>query len=207
MRKTTDSQSNQCNFISVGIRALGAVLVPVLLTLLPINTQAQSPGPAELLTQLAAFPHAQTVDESQEQVLDYLVGLGAMQKVSGVWQLKHSERISGQLTRYTWQIVDGFSSREVTAELEQEQAQESQLLYACDGRSCGPGAQWANRVFSQRLLYGRADLQSYRVYGGENDVGTEYRVLIFSAARTADRQYLHAEFLQADVQRSESLEQ
>ena len=208
LHRTTFGQSNQGKRLSTGIRVVGAVLLAVL----SINTQAQQPraagpAPAELLTQLAAFPHAQTVNESQAQVLDYEIGLGAMQKVGGAWRLKHSERISGLLTRNTWQIVDGFSSREVMDGLEQRLAQDSQLLYACDGRSCGPGAQWANRVFRQRLLYGREDLQAYRVYGGENETGAQYRVLIFSAARTADRQYLHAELLQTGVQPDEGTAQ
>ena len=98
------------------------------------------------------------------------------------------------MTRYTWQIVDGFSSNEVLEELEAE-LQDSELLFSCEGRSCGQGVQWANRVFRERVLYGRDDLQRYRVYGSGEQEGGRYRVLLFSSSRTADRQYLHAEFL------------
>ncbi len=71
----------------------------------------------ELLQQLNEYPHAQTISLAQEDVLDYEVGLGAMQKIGGAWRFKHSERFNGVLTRYTWQIVDGFTSLEVMAEL------------------------------------------------------------------------------------------
>lgn len=157
---------------------------------------AAQDSPVLLLQQMDEFPHARQVSYSREQVLDYELGLGAMQKVRGVWQLKDSERLSGKLTRYTWQIIDGFSSLEVMQELESELQQRDglQTLFQCQGRACGSGAQWANRVFHQRILYGRDDLQHYAVY--QLDEGAEYRLAIFSAARTADRQYLHVELLE-----------
>lgn len=161
--------------------------------------------PTALLQELREFPHAKSILDRQDVVVDYQVGLGAIQKVRGTWQLKHSERKSGLLTRYTWQIVDGFSSQEVMAGLEQRLA-DSKLLYSCDGRSCGPGVQWANRIFGQRLLYGRENRQAYRVYGGENEAGDEYRLLIYSAERSTDRQYLHAELLQTNTSIESSLD-
>jgi hypothetical protein len=67
-------------------------------------------------------------------------------------------------------------------------------LFSCDGRACGRAVQWANRVFGQRVLFGREDLQRYAVFAlpGEN----AGRLLVYSAERTADRQYLHVEWLQ-----------
>jgi len=97
------------------------------------------------------------------------------------------------LVRYTWQITDGFSSSEVLAEIEAA-VKGGQLLFSCEGRSCGQGVQWANRVFGERVLYGRDDLQRYRVYAPTE--GDDYRLVLFSSARTADRQYLHAELLE-----------
>ena len=157
---------------------------------------SQGQNSDEFLVRLNDYPHAQLLDNSQETVIDYEIGLGAMQKVRGAWRFKDSERLSGELTRYTWQIVDGFSSQEVMTELEQAIGAEegAELLFQCAGRACGHGAQWANRVFRQRVLYGRDDLQRYRVYGVNE--GGESRLVIYSSARTADRQYLHVELLQ-----------
>lgn len=157
---------------------------------------AQAETAAQLLQQLNDFPYSRTLDFSETQVRDYEVGLGAMRKVAGAWTFKHSERLDGLLTSYTWQIVDGFTSLEVLEELEASIAEGSKgtLLFACDGRACGPSAQWANRVFRQRLLYGRAELQRYRVFA----IGDEpYDLLqVYSGSRTADRQYLHAQLLE-----------
>jgi hypothetical protein len=152
-------------------------------------------APGELLREIDRYPHARQVSASEEAVIDHEIGLGAMKKVRGVWQFKESERLTGVLTRYTWQIVDGFSSAEVMDELVSrvEALEGAELLFQCQARACGSGAQWANRVFRQRILYGREDLQRYRVYGLE--AGPGYRLVIYGAARTADRQYLHAELL------------
>jgi len=60
-------------------------------------------------------------------------------------------------------------------------------------RACGQGVQWANRVFHQPVLYGREELQRYRVYAiGADPLNL---LVIYASARTADRQYLHAETL------------
>ena len=164
-----------------------------------LATEALAATPEALLQQLDEFPHAREVAQSEVVVIDHEIGLGAMQKVRGAWRFKHSERHSGTLLRYTWQIVDGFTSLEVMQGLtEKVEAQEnSSLLFGCQGRACGNGAQWANRVFKQRLLYGRDDLQYYRVYALRADEA-DYRLVVYSSARTADRQYLHVDLLRID---------
>lgn len=151
--------------------------------------------PLDLVERLEKYPHAVSVSQFEGEVQDHEIGLGAIRKVSGAWRFKSSERLSGVLKRNTWQIVDGFTSVEVLAELEAalDQAGDSELLFACEGRSCGQGVQWANRVFGERVLYGREEMQRYRVYDlKETDT---YRVLLYSSARTADRQYMHMESL------------
>ena len=152
--------------------------------------------PLELLEQLNGYPHAEIVGQLRKEVRDYEVGLGAMQKVSGAWRFKHSERFSGILTRYTWQIVDGFTSIEVMDVLldEVKRQEGAQLLFSCDARDCGQGVQWANRVFQRSVLYGQDSMQRYRVFS----IGSDPRslLIVYASARTADRQYLHAEVLE-----------
>ncbi len=154
-------------------------------------------GAAEaLLARYDRFPHAEVVNQGSEPVLDHVVGLGPIQKVRGDWRLEDSERLTGQLSRYTWRIVDGFSSRalfeDATAEVEAMPG--SELLYACEARSCGRSVQWANRVFHQRVLYGTESSQRYRVYA-LRDGDREQRLVMYASARTSDRQYLHMELL------------
>ena len=171
-----------------------AFAVAALLFCLPVLPVFAS-DPVALLQKIDQYPHTKQVDRSEKAVIDHEVGLGALQKLRGAWRFDDSERLSGELFRYTWQIVDGFSSEEVMQQLVRhvEQLEDASLLYECSGRGCGNGSEWANRVFRQRILYGRSDAQRYRVYSlGENQ---EYRLLIYAALRTSDRQYLHAEAL------------
>ncbi len=171
----------------------GLLVAPLLLTI--HSLKAEGPSPAELLRQLDDYPHARQVAFSEGKVRDYELGLGAMQKIRGSWRFKHGERFSGDLLRYTWQLVDGYTSEEVLAELERKLVEGggAELLFSCESRACGHGAQWANRVFGQRVLYGRDELQRYRAYRVTAE--GEYRLALYASARTADRQYLHADLL------------
>lgn len=154
--------------------------------------------PKEVLEKLARELHMKTVQSSSDPVDDYEIGLGAMKKIRGVWGLKHSERLSGERLTYTWQVLDGFTSIEVMAELLTSLNIENsaKLLFSCDGRACGHGSQWASKVFGQRILYGAGDAQRYRVYALGEDFSN--RLIIYSSARSSDRQYLHIELLRTE---------
>ena len=180
-------------------RSLTRVILFALASLslsLPIGMSvAASPNVEALLLDLNAYPHAKQITHSEKEVIDHEIGLGAIRKVRGEWKLKESERLSGTLLSYTWQIVDGFTAAQVLEELLASVAnmEEASLLFTCQGRACGNGAQWANRVFRERVLYGRADQQRYAVYALSN--GEKYRLVAYSAARSEDRQYLRVDLL------------
>ncbi len=173
-----------------------SVLTVVFAWLVAGSAAAQSPvDSARWLALFEAYPHAKVIDQRTEQVRDMEVGLGALQKVRGAWRFKHAERFTGELYRTTWQILDGFSSTEVFEDLDQRLlAQDGiEAAFHCEGRSCGPSVQWANRVFRQRLLYGRDDTQLYTVYAVAGEPA--WRLVLYASGRTADRQYLHLDML------------
>lgn len=162
------------------------------------NALAETPDarPLTVLGEIDASPHIVQMTLTHQDVVDHQIGLGAMEKVSGIWRIKSSERRSGHMTSYTWQVIDGFSAEEVLTTLENAIGswEQSSLLFGCDGRACGHPTQWANRVFHERLLYGRVDLQRYRVYALEGK--RPGRLILYSASRSADRQYLQAQWLE-----------
>jgi hypothetical protein len=170
--------------------------IVALLCALCTRVSAQDLEPIALLEQLDAYPHATQIDYFEEPVIDHEIGLGAIQKSRGEWRFKRSVRLSGTLISYTWQITDGFTADEVMDELLDLVAKReaAELLFACKGRACGPSVQWANWVFSERVLYGREEMQRYRVYALAES--KNYRLVAYSAARTTDRQYLRVELLQ-----------
>ncbi|MEP4484692.1 MAG: DUF4892 domain-containing protein [Halioglobus sp.] len=177
-----------------------SICLSILLLLCSRSMASELAAVEGVLLQLDAYPHAVAIEGSQEQTIDHEVGLGALRKVAGSWRFKTSERVSGLLQRTTWQIVDGFTSSEVLSELENSVAElpDQVLLFSCEGRACGPGSQWASRVFGQRILYGRDEQQRYRVYR-ITEGQDEYRLLIYASARTSDRQYLHTDLLKMDA--------
>jgi hypothetical protein len=181
---------NPDNSLRAGLCILGGVCL-----LLAAQFSSAASDPEALLIKLDAYPHAQRISYSKTEVIDHEIGLGAMQKIRGDWRFKDSERLSGTLVSYTWQIVDGYTSAQVMEKLldEVQQGETASLLFSCEGRECGNGAEWANRVFNERVLYGRADMQRYAVYTIKGD--PEYRLVTYSSARTEDRQYLRADLL------------
>lgn len=170
----------------------------LILLVFPIAVLAQEQGEAipDFLAATDNSPHTERIAASSQDVVEHEIGLGAMRKVRGVWQFKDSARHDGVLTRVTWQVKDGFASVEVLEDLERDllALEGASVVFACDGRACGHANQWANRVFGQRLLYGKSDEQRYRVIALDSAAGSA-RVLLYSSARTADRQYLHADYL------------
>lgn len=172
------------------------------LACLPAHLKAaDQPGPLEVLETVAQFSQAELAEVSRgEPVRRHLIGLGAMQKVRGVWRPDESVRLSGTLSRFTWRALDSFPSEVLLEDVESDLGAVMTLepLFSCEARACGDSAQWANRIFAQRVLYGRADSQRYRVYSVSQG-GAEYRVMLYASARTSDRQYLHAEVLELDA--------
>ncbi|MFT7288316.1 MAG: hypothetical protein ACI87W_002434 [Halieaceae bacterium] len=156
--------------------------------------------PAAMLLAIDEFVHLEMHDSQlSSPVRDYLVALGAVQKIRGVWAPSDSERVSGLRTSYTWKLLDGYTSAEVLEEITGQfvAAGDTEPLFACEARACGRSVQWANRIFRQRLLYGVEVSQRYRAYRLQRD-GKEYRLLLYSSYRTGDRQYLHAEVIELD---------
>lgn len=154
--------------------------------------------PVNYLRALDEYPHLQSLDPMvDKKVRDYLVPLGAIEKIRGVWSPRESERHSGILRRFNWRVLDGYRSEELVAELGRrlDEDPRAELIFKCEARACGSSVQWANRIFNERLLYGTEESQRYRVYAVS--VGdSQYRMLIYGSARSSDRQYLHAEILE-----------
>ncbi|WP_439106786.1 DUF4892 domain-containing protein [Congregibacter sp.] len=169
----------------------------VLIVLAPTVAAAANRSPAEYFSALDDYAHLENIDvQSGRVVRDYLVPLGAIEKIRGAWAPRRSERLSGELAGYTWRVLDGYTTVEMIDELDERLGQDEGIskVFSCEARACGSSVQWANRIFQQRLLYGTEVSQRYRVYTLEHG-GDSYRLLIYGSARSSDRQYLHVEAL------------
>lgn len=145
-------------------------LIPTLILplLSPVSVAADpSLAPLAVLSNFGERAYLAATNQAETRAVNaYTVPLGAIQKVRGQWAPRKSERLSGTLYRYTWQVANGFSSEEVVNDLVEELADDArfELIYSCEARACGSSVQWANRIFEERLLYGREVSQRYFVY-------------------------------------------
>lgn len=126
------------------------------------------------------------VETSEVPAQPFLIPLGTMKKHAGVWRPEAFEPVAGTMVRTTWS-VSGIGVLELFEQWQQALLKQHTLRWSCSGRACGNAAEWASRVYGERLLYGRDESMRYAAF--RTDAGTW--VTLFSAARTADRQYLH----------------
>lgn len=124
------------------------------------------------------------------KTVGFPVPLGAMNKVRGIWQLERSENVSGQMIRTTWR-VDQSPVTDLFDSLKQELSGVGDLQFTCSDRACGNAAEWASRVYGERLLYGRDEYLRYAAFRLPDGAW----LTLFSAARTTDRQYLHLDIV------------
>lgn len=143
---------------------------------------------------LQPWSHAQEFNRKAPLETDYLLGLGALQKVGGRWRHKKSEALQGELTRVTWQIDDGYTAEEAFAWYSEQVPEAAELLFKCQGRSCGSSAQWASRVFSERVLYGHDERQHYAAWRLQRD-GSTWNIVLYAVDRANRRHFLHLDIL------------
>lgn len=158
-------------------------------------------GGLSTLSAVAAAPqfepwiHATEYSRKEPAAVDYLLGLGALQKIGGRWRHKHSEALIGELRSVTWQLKEGFTADEAFAWYVEQLPANAQLLFECEGRSCGSSAQWANRVFDERVLYGHDERQHYAAWRLQKDDVT-WVLVMYAVDRANRRHFLRMDLLE-----------
>ena len=164
----------------------------IIILLCPLSTLV---FPQQQRPQLEYYPHAKIHAEAAPAEVDYELGLGALQKVKNRWRLKHSERIKGVLERRTWQVTEGYTAEEAYQWYAQQLETMAELIYQCQGRSCGRSAKWADLIFQQRVLYGHDEGQHYGVWRIQQQEAL-YTVVLYAVDRSSQRHYVHLDLLQ-----------
>ena len=161
---------------------------------LPINA-SNNDVLADIFPEGQNYSDGEIIAESSEQDAKYTLGLGALQKIHGVWRHKKSIRLTGNLVRLTYQIPSDRKIEEVIKNLKNSLSSYAIELYKCKGRSCGSSAQWASVTFKKRELYGLDNYQHYLAYRLPFNSGV-YFVAIYGVKRANDRLYLHLDILE-----------
>ncbi|GAA6153200.1 DUF4892 domain-containing protein [Pseudoteredinibacter isoporae] len=133
--------------------------------------------------------------EQQQTREDWVLPLGPIERVDGLWQPEQSREFAGDLQRRTLEFDPEQSESAVYAAYRESLvAQGAQTLFSCQGRDCGRSNNWANRFFGIYQLYGREDsqrLSSFRWRSG----GKEHFALLYLVRRGNQRIYLQQEWL------------
>jgi hypothetical protein len=166
----------------------------MLVLLLAVSGAVVDTAPATA-ADFSPWAHATEHSRQEPHSSDYLLGLGALQKVGGRWRHKHSEGLRGELQSTTWQIAEGYTAEEAFEWYRQQLPVGAELLFECTGRSCGSSAQWADRVFSERVLYGHDERQHYATWRWQAS-GITTTVVLYAVDRANRRHFLRMDLLQ-----------
>jgi|TARA_B110001469_G_scaffold124617_1_gene138628 hypothetical protein len=140
--------------------------------------------------------NSRLVNQTQLETPYYILPTGSMRKVNGVVKAEYNLELSGQLTRYTWDMIPGLSAKTSHHKaLKELQLADAQVIFQCQGRSCGSSHKWANEVFGESRLYGLDKQQSYAALKQKTATGSNYFAL-YSTERGNKKVYLHLEMIQ-----------
>ncbi|MEY3038841.1 MAG: hypothetical protein RL143_1408 [Pseudomonadota bacterium] len=132
-------------------------------------------------------PLAKLDKELQQQTNDYRLALGAAVKINRTIRLGNEMRLSGELSRVTWEYPKSHEPSEALESVrEQLLSAGAELLFECEGRDCGASNIWANDLFQNPALYGRDDFQRYVALQLNGDF-----YAIYANRRGNQRVYLH----------------
>lgn len=130
---------------------------------------------------------AQLLDEKQQIEGHFRIAKGRIRGVNNRWQFEDEDNINGMASFRTWQLDDSVNYLDNVAYIKQrlEQA-DGEVIYQCQGRSCGASNIWANSYFNDWRLYGPDDRQYLWVSLQEQ----QYR-LLYLIERGNRKVYLH----------------
>jgi hypothetical protein len=95
---------------SLGMKYLYRSITALAIASVAALVGAEAPEPVSYLEELDQYPQLSRLsDHAPLAVRNHLVPLGAIEKIRGVWAPRDSERYSGTLQRFTWQVLDGFT--------------------------------------------------------------------------------------------------
>lgn len=147
---------------------------------------------------LERFPNSDLEQVEQKQVPEYRLLLGQLRIISK--QIRSEEqRLSGQLTRLTYRIPNGHSSRAAYEHfLAQLKTQGAEILFSCSSRDCGRSSEWATDVFGIANLYGVEREQNYLAARLVAD-DKQYYVALYTIMRGNQRVYAHLDVIETDA--------
>ena len=151
---------------------------------------------SEDLSILQRYPNSWIVDYSRQIVPEYRLATGKMKKINGVISPQFVQYLAGDLTRITYRLPAGRSSKEAFEHFQaQFGALSAQVLFRCRGRGCGDSNQWANFQFGIPRLYGIDREQYYQALKIEQPGRAPVHLAFYTVKRGNKRVYVQLDLI------------
>jgi len=180
---------------SVATRASIASLAALLfLSFVSAGASAQSSSGHDLLP---VFPDGDMVESEDIRSSGHLVLFSPVREINDSLRSDVMQRMSVDGSSHLIQIDRDSSRRELRDWYRQQIInRQGQVIFNCEGVSCGRSNVWANRVFGESRLYGRDADQDYLIasfYGPEQ---TANLLVLYTVTRGNGREYAWVELLE-----------
>ncbi len=134
----------------------------VFLLLISVALEAES-EPAFLVEPIVVFPSSVLVEQQTTESTAHLVVLGALEKVNHELQPEKFILIPGRKEASTWYLPEARRTKQVAEHFKSQLVGSANILFECQGRSCGSSSYWANKHFERAILYGPEQYQHYLI--------------------------------------------
>lgn len=168
-----------------------------LLLLTVISMPIRALGDPREFPWLERFPNSDLEQADQKQVPEYRLLLGQL-RIIGNQIRSEEQRLTGQLTRLTYRIPSGYSSRDAYQHFQaQLKSRGAEILFSCSSRDCGRSSEWATDVFGIANLYGVEREQNYLAARLSVDA-RQYYIALYTIMRGNQRVYAHLDVVATD---------
>lgn len=135
--------------------------------------------------ELIQYKGADLVKYDLQSQSDYLLPLANLKKSARTWIPIQSQEVSGNISSSLFQFSRN-ESLEPIYRFYKKQLSDGNVLYECQGRTCGSSNAWANNFFNEYRLYGPDANQSLLVVESLSKETTQYHVLYLNRRGAGD---------------------
>lgn len=168
-------------------------IVFVLLISAALAAESESVSIAE---PVALYPSSELVEQKSSESTGHLVVLGALKKVNHEMLPEKYVLVPGVKEALTYYLPEARRTKEVAQFFKSELNGSANILYECQGRTCGSSSYWANNHFKTAILYGPEQYQYYLVAQRAVPQQTEDGdyIVIYVGQRATRKIYVHIEY-------------
>ena len=174
-------------------------LVFVLIISVALVAESES---ASVAAAVGLFPFSELVEQKTTESMSHLVVLGALEKVNHELQPEKSILVSGRKDASTWYLPEARTTKQVAEHFKSELVESANILFECQGRSCGSSSYWANKHFERAIIYGPEQYQHYLIAQrsvSEPSIPQQIEegdyVVIYIGERATRKIYVHIEYI------------